>query len=206
METNNISPALDITARNQGAPANPWRVPASTLQQGKYHSIIIDRGELKKAVPGSNNQFLFSESGAGIQALVIVGTSLQIMDFLLSRQNQGIDNQIASLPDIYMGISPFKPQQRFSGIFPIGDTLAEVAKFFAGLIPVPDWVSLVTAPTSLDAMRKSLTGLSDAQKQKGELLYVKFSYLPEDGMQKIGRKTINFKQVLLAIQERYKKR
>ncbi|HEX8594146.1 MAG TPA: hypothetical protein VF682_12835 [Pseudomonas sp.] len=189
----------------QAAPVNPWRAPVAVLKNGKYGSVIIDRGELKKAVPASNNQYLFSETGAGLQTLVIVGTPLQITDFLLSHQNQGIDNRIAALPDIYMGIAPFKPRERFSGVFPIGDTLVAVASYFASVIPVPDWVSLVSSPTSLDAMRKSISGLNDAQKQSGQLLYVKFSYLPEDGMQKIGKKTVSFKQVLAAIQERYKK-
>lgn len=199
------TPAQAQSVSTQAAPVNPWRVPAPVLHNGKYGSVIIDRGVLKKAVLASNNRYLFSGTGAGVESLVIVGTSLQVMEFLLARQNQGIENTIATLPDIYMGISLFKPKQQFSGIFPIGDTLVTVASYFASVIPVPDWVTLVTSPTSLEAIRKSITGLSDTQKQKGELLYVKFSYLNEDGMQKIATKSISFKQVLEAIQQRYKK-
>lgn len=189
----------------QSAPTNPWRVPAPVLHNGKYGSVIIDRGQLKKAVAASNNHYLFSETGPGVETLTVVGTPLQIMEFLLSRPSHGIENRIKSLPDIYMGIAPFKPREQFSGIFPIGDTLVAVAGYFASVIPVPDWVTLVASPTSLEAMRKSIMGLSDAQKQKGDLLYVKFSYLKEDGMHKIATKSITFKQIAEAIQQRYNK-
>lgn len=204
MDTDFIPLAPAALASTQAASANPWRVPAPVLHQGRYGSVIVDRGELKKAVPASNNQYLFSESGAGTQPLVIIGTALQIMDFLLNRQNQGIDNRIASLPEIYMGIAPFKPSQRFESIFPFGEALVTVAGYFASTIPVPDWVTLVSSPTSLEAMRKSISGLNETQKQKGQVLYMKLSYLPEDGMQKVGNKTLSFKQVLRVIQERYK--
>ncbi|MFJ4144197.1 hypothetical protein [Pseudomonas sp. NPDC089734] len=194
-----------VLAATQASPSNPWRAPAAVLQQGKYGSLIIDRRELKKAVPASNSQYLFSETGAGVQTLVMIGTPLQIMAFLLAHQNQGIDNRIAALPDIYMGIAPFKPKNRFTGIFPIGDTLVRVVSYFSSTIPVPEWVTLVASPTSLEAMHASISGLSESQRQTGETLYVKFSYLPEDGMQKVGKKTLSFRQVLHAMQARYKK-
>lgn len=203
MTTENTLSTQDINTK--AAPVNPWRVPAPVLHNGKYGSVIIDRGELKKAVAGSKNYYLFSETGPGVQSLIIVGTPLQIMEFLLSRETHGIESQIQSLPDIYMGIAPFKAQNRFSGIFPIGDMLVEVVKYFANVIPVPDWVVLAASPTSLNDMRKSIAGLSDAQKHTGQLFYVKFSYLKEDGMEKIASKSITFKQVAEAIQKRYKK-
>lgn len=203
MTTENAFATQDINTK--AAPLNPWRVPAPVLHNGKYGSVIIDRGELKKAVAGSKNYYLFSETGAGVQSLIIVGTPLQIMEFLLSRETHGIESQIKSLPDIYMGIAPFKAQERFSGVFPIGNTLVEVVKYFASVIPVPDWVTLAASPTSLNDMKKSITGLNDAQKHTGQLLYVKFSYLKEDGMEKIASKSISFRHIAEAIQKRYKK-
>ncbi|WP_268798792.1 hypothetical protein [Pseudomonas huanghezhanensis] len=186
------------------APINPWRVPKPTLSAGKYGSVIVDRGQLKKSVVSSNNYHLFSETGTGAQSLVIVGTALQIFDFLLSHQHQGIENRITSLPDIYMGISPYTPKARFTGVFGIGDTMVQVVSYFAGAIPVPAWVSIATAPTTLDAMKKSLAGLKETEKQKGDLLYVKFSYLPEDKMQKIASRKVSFKDVLQIFQKNYK--
>ncbi|HEY0286465.1 MAG TPA: hypothetical protein VGC62_05565 [Pseudomonas sp.] len=186
------------------APVNPWRVPQPVLSAGKYGSVIIDRGALKKAVVSSSNYHLFSETGPAVQSLVIVGTPLQILDFLLSHEKQGIENKIASLPDIYMGISPYKPKERFSGVFGIGDTMAAVVNFFAGLAPAPDWVTIVSTPSTLEGMKKSFTALKETEKQKGELLYVKFSYLPEDKMQKIASRKVSFREVLQIFQKHYK--
>ncbi|MDU8359919.1 hypothetical protein [Pseudomonas syringae group sp. J309-1] len=185
---------------------NPWRAVSPVLHNGKYGSIILDQGGRMKALTSSTfNGYLFDESAIGAQSLVIVGTSLEIFEFLLSNQKRGIENRIKELPEIYMGIATYKPQERFKAVFPLGDALVNVASYFASTIPVPDWVTFVSSPTSLEAIRKSLLGLTEAQREKGEVLYVKLGYLPEDGMQKIATKSITFKQVAEAIQQRYKK-
>ena len=202
---NSENPSIFQDISTKAAPVNPWRVPAPVLHNGKYGSVIIDRGALKKAVAGSKNYYLFSETGPGVQSLIIVGTPLQIMEFLLSRQAHGIENQIKTLPDIYMGIAPFAPQERFHAIFPIGKTLVDVVKFFSGLVNVPSWAALSISAKDLKDVWGSIKELSDQQKSQGEMLYVKFSYLKEDGMEKIASKSISFQQVAEAIQARYKK-
>lgn len=185
---------------------NPWRAVSPALHNGEYGSIILDQGGRLKALTSSTfNGYLFDESAIGAQSLIIVGTSLEIFEFLLSNQKRGIENRIKELPEIYMGITPYKPQERFKAVFPLGDALVNVASYFASTIPVPDWVTFVSSPTSLEAIRNSLLGLTEAQRGKGEVLYVKLGYLPEDGMQKIATKSITFKQVAEAIQQRYKK-
>lgn len=185
---------------------NPWRAVSPALHNGEYGSIILDQGGRLKALTSSTfNGYLFDESAIGAQSLIIVGTSLEIFEFLLSNQKRGIENRIKELPEIYMGIAPYKPQERFKAVFPLGDALLNVASYFASTIPVPDWVTFVSSPTSLEAIRNSLLGLTEAQRGKGEVLYVKLGYLPEDGMQKIATKSITFKQVAEAIQQRYKK-
>lgn len=183
---------------------NPWRAVSPVLHNGQYGSIILDHGGRTKALVSSTfNGYLFDESAIGAQSLVIVGTSLEIFEFLLSNQKRGIENRIKELPDIYMGIARYKPKERFTALFPLGDALVNVVSYFASAIPVPDWVTLAASPTSLEAMRKSLLGLSETQREKGDILYVKFSYLKEDGMQKIATRSINFKQVAEVIQQRY---
>jgi len=200
-----ITPEAKIAPSSTTAvQANPWRVPQPVLSAGKYGSVIIDRGQLKKSVVGSSNYHLFSETGPGVQSVVIVGTALQVFDFLLSHETQGIENRIASLPDIYMGISPFKPNERFSGVFGIGDTLVSVVSYFAGLVPTPSWVTIANAPATLAAMKASIAKLSETEKAKGQVLYVKFSYLPEDKMKKIGTNKLSFKEILYIIQKNYK--
>ncbi|WP_095093060.1 hypothetical protein [Pseudomonas sp. Irchel 3A5] len=193
---------LGATAKQE----NPWRVPSPVLHNGKYGSVIVDRREFKKSLPVSSTlRHTFSDSAVGAQSLIIVGTSLQIFEYLLSHQKHGIESNIKDLPDIYMGIARFKPKERFTAVFPIGDALVNVVSYFASTIPVPDWVTLVASPTSLDAMKKSFDGLSAGQMAQGDILYVKFGYLPEDGMQKIATKSISFRQVAEVIQQRYKK-
>jgi hypothetical protein len=188
------------------APENPWRVPAPELKQGKYLSIIIDQKQLKKAVAGSNGNYLFSEKGIGVQSLAIVGTAAQITEFLLKNQQKSIESQIKTLPKIYMGISPFKPQERFTGVFPMSDVLSNVAGLLTSTFPTPDWATIVAAPDQLNSLLKNLTGMSDASKAKGNLLYMKFSYLPEDRMVEMGSGKVSFKEVLHTFQKQYRQR
>jgi hypothetical protein len=190
----------------QQAPENPWRVPAPVLQSGKYGSVIIDRGLLKKAIAASNNHYLFSETGAGVQSLVIVGTAVQVIEFLLDHQLRGVESQIKSLPNIYMGITPYKPKERFSGVFPANELLSSVAGFLGSLIPAPDWSAIIGAPDQLASLKKTINGLSAADKARGNMLYVKFSYLQEDKMVLVGTGKASFKDILHVFQKHYKNR
>jgi len=188
------------------APENPWRVPAPELKQGKYFSIIIDHKQLKKALPGSSGNYLFSEKGAGVQSLAIIGTPAQITEFLLKHQQKSVESQIKSLPKIYMGISPFKPKERFTGVFPMSDVLTNVAGLLTSTFPAPDWTTIIGAPDQLNSLLKNLNGISDPAKAKGNLLYMKFSYLPEDKMVEVGTGKVSFKEVLHTFQKQYKQR
>jgi hypothetical protein len=194
------------TLQTKAAPENPWRVPAPILRAGKYGSVIIDRGSLKKAVAASNNHYLFSETGAGVQSLAIVGTALQVTEFLLDHQQRGIESQIKGLSGIYMGISPYKPNEQFSGVFPANQLLASVAGFLGSLIPTPDWSAILGAPDQLATLKKAINGLKVADKAKGDMLYVKFSYLQEDKMVLIGSGKASFKDIFNAFQKHYKNR
>jgi hypothetical protein len=186
-------------------PQNPWRVPAPELKLGKHHSVIIDRGELKKAVAATNGNYLFSETGAGVQSLVIVGTPVQITEFLLNHQRHAVESQIAKLPKIYMGISPFKPKTRFTGVFPVNEMLVKVAGFLCTLLPTPNWATLIGIPGQLIDLKKTIDGISHQDKTKGDILYLKFSYLPEDGMVEVANKKLTFKEALHFFQKHYKK-
>lgn len=190
----------------QQSPENPWRVPAPVLQNGKYGSVIIDHGLLKKAVAASNNHYLFSETGVGVQSLVIVGTAVQVTEFLLDHQPRGIESQIKGLPNIYMGITPYKPKERFSGVFPANELLSSVAGFLGSLIPAPDWSAIIAAPDQLASLKKTINGLGAEDKAKGDMLYVKFSYLQEDKMVLVGTVKASFKDILHVFQKHYKNR
>ncbi len=180
-----------------------WRVPAPVVKQGKYSSVIEDRGVLKKAIADSNNNYLFSEAGAGVQPLAIIGTREEITAYLIGKKGQKVINKIGSLPDIYMGVSPYVPGDRFKGLFPANDfgiqLFSQLAKFFPDVakLSVPPFVEAAGLPG--DA--KELLGvLEKFNKEKGEslgnLVYLKLSYLPEDAMTKVASHEISFAAVL----------
>jgi hypothetical protein len=197
----------DASVTASKLPTNPWRVVSPVLHNGKYGSVIVaEEGRHPATVSSSSpSRYLFDETVIAARSLVIVGTAMQVLEFLLTHQQRGIENRIKELPDIYMGIAPYKPKKQFSGVFPIGDTLVSVIKFFTGLVNVPSWAALPISAIDLKSVLSSIQALSDSEKIKGEVLYVKFGYMPEDGMQKIATKSITFKQVAEAIQQRSKK-
>ncbi|MCT6980727.1 phage major capsid protein, partial [Salmonella enterica subsp. enterica serovar Oranienburg] len=101
----------------QASDINMWREPKPVVKEGKYYSLIMDRGELQKAVKSSNNNYLFSEKGAGVKPLVLIGSPVEISEFMLQNKTRSIENHIKGLPDIYIGVTKYKPKQRFTGLF-----------------------------------------------------------------------------------------
>lgn len=102
-----------------------WREPAPIVKEGRYYSLIVDRGELQKAVKDSNNEYLFAEKGNSTKPLVLIGTPIEVSEFLIKNQTRGIENHIKELPDIYIGITDYVPRQRFTGLFPLHDLLSK---------------------------------------------------------------------------------
>ncbi|MDN0119013.1 hypothetical protein [Yersinia frederiksenii] len=185
------------------ATADMWREPTPEIKEGKYYSLIVDRGELKKAVKDSNNEYLFSEKGAGTKPLVLVGTAVEIADFLLSNETSGIENHISDLPDIYLGIAPYVVKERFTGLFPLNDLLIQTVEQAQKFLPFNTIITDAAGiPNDLKSLQDALHKLDEKQRESGPILYVKFSYLPEDGMTKIGRKTISFGKVLKIMQNK----
>ncbi|EDK9895141.1 hypothetical protein CK374_23985, partial [Salmonella enterica subsp. enterica serovar Typhi] len=56
-----------VSSMAQASDINMWREPKPVVKEGKYYSLIMDRGELQKAVKSSSNNYLFSEKGAGVK-------------------------------------------------------------------------------------------------------------------------------------------
>ncbi|KOC88444.1 hypothetical protein NG42_16240 [Winslowiella iniecta] len=201
-----IIPSLLLTIGITGTSASAsttemWREPQSVVKEGKQYSLIIDRGELQKAVRTSTNEYCFSEKGAGVKPLVLIGTPVEITEFLIKNETRGIENNITELPDIYMGITKYVPRKRFIGLFPLNDLLItaveQVQKFQPGSI-ITDAAGI---PGDLKGLYEAMEKLQENQKEGGQILYVKFSYLPEDGMTKIGSKTISFSKILKIMQQ-----
>lgn len=179
-----------------------WREPAPIVKEGKYYSLIVDRGQLQKAVKNTNNDYLFSEKGNGIKPLVLIGSPVEISEFLLKNETRGIENHIKELPDIYMGITNYVPQKRFTGLFPLHDLLTKSVEQALKFVPVGTILTDAAGiPSDLNEMYDVVKQLKNKDKSDGKLLYVKFSYLPEDGMKKVGRKTVSFGKILKQMQD-----
>lgn len=180
-----------------------WRVPAPVVKEGKYSSVIEDRGVLKKAIADSNSNYLFSEVGPGVQPLAIIGTRMEVAAYLIGKKDKKIVNKIAALPDIYMGVTPYKKGERFRGLFPAQDfgiqLFSQLAKFFPNVadLKVPAFVDAAGLPGDAKELLSTLERFNNEQGEaQGDLIYLKLSYLPEDQMSKIGTSEISFAAIL----------
>jgi hypothetical protein len=190
-------------SKDQVASADLWRISAPVCKTGKYYSVIEDRGTLQKATANSQNNYDFSATGAGVKPLVIIGTPVQIVAYLHSKHQRVIVNSIPQLPQIYMGISLYKPQDRFTGLFPVHDFMKEVALYLSSFIPAPDVYNITNISGPLgDAIKR----YHESKKSTGSLLYLKLSYLPEDNMVRVGQGKVSFMQLLKHFEQTMSKR
>lgn len=208
---NKISTALllayAVTAVTAGAAQASditlWREPAPVVKKGKFFSVIQDRGTLQKAIKNSNNEFIFSEKGAGVKPLVLIGAPVEVFEYLKENETRIIKNHLQEMPEIYMGITKYLPRKRFNGLFPVQDflvkTLDQALKFVPAGTVLTDAAGV---PADLKELYHITNSLNVKEKSSGDILYVKFSYLPEDGMQKIGTYTVSFGDILQAMQSK----
>src|SRR5262249_20830673 len=103
------------------------------------------------------------------------------------------------LPDIHMGVSLYKPKARFAGVFPLNDLLTQAVQQVASFVPGTMLTDIFGAPCALKDLKCAIDKLSEKQKAEGLLLYVKFSYLPEDRMEIIGQRSVSFDQILTTL-------
>ncbi|HTU67731.1 MAG TPA: hypothetical protein VMF52_17405 [Steroidobacteraceae bacterium] len=199
--------------------AEMWRVPVSEVKFGGGGSVIEDRGVLHRAIAASNRQYLFSEVGAGVKSLALIGLWHEVLNFLAARPSMGIQNRIKELPEIYMGMSYYRPGQRFVGLFPLHDAVKLMVGQVAGIAGagvgnvLPGATS--TAGQIASGAKEIIGGVKDAKdviddgnsfhwKKKGKsakkneslatnAVYIKFSYLQESGMEEIATGSIGFK-------------
>lgn len=178
--------------------AELWREVRGQVHKGPMFSVIEDRGFLRKAMAGSTGYYLFSEAGAGVQPLILIGMWNEALNWTAKQGASGIDNRIQTLPDIYMGIALYKPGQRFKGLFPVHDAVKMVAENLTGLVPGSEIMDIGGAISDSIGIGKDLFG-GRKKKDKGTLadtpVYVKFSYLQEDGMARIGRGRMAFSNI-----------
>lgn len=177
-----------------------YREPSSKLITAPWKGIILDRGVLKKAIKSSKGEYLFSETGAGVQPLVCVGTLPQLVDFFYTNRNTVISNEISVLPDIYIGISKYVEKQRYDGTYPIHDVIAALSKSILDYVPVNTLTDALSNVTTFGSIIKDLVSGSKPASSPllKDVLYLKITYLNdvEDTGKKIGTGKINFEIIL----------
>ena len=174
--------------------AKMFRAPASVVKQGGAGAVIQDNGMMRGTAPASNGYYLFSEVGAGVKPLCLVGTWDDLLRFLMERKTSGVQNQIGTLPDIYMSVEKYRPKPRFVGLFPFHDSVKAVIEGITDLFP-GNWMSDLVG--GLKNVRDNVgQGYANMQSSKtsapSNLLVITWHYLQSKGMERIGSGTISF--------------
>jgi hypothetical protein len=169
---------------------------------GGGFSFIQDRGVLRHAATASSGYYLFSEVGAGVQPLALIGLWHEVLNFLVKRSGGGIDNRIVDLPQVYMGLSYYQPGKRFTGLFPVGDAAVQLTKGAMGFVPGNN---ITDAGGAIGDLIENVGSLFKKTKTKtyspaSNEVYVKFSYLPEEGMAEVGSGKVSFQTIYPHVQ------
>ena len=173
-----------------------YRIPTPEVRKGENYSVIEDRGVLRAAVADSAGNFLFSEQGAGVKPLAIIGAASEIINFFIKKENRQIKNVIDDLPDIYLGVDYYIPKERYEGLFPVGDSITELVKRFSGFAPGDTLTDVAGGLKDIvDTGKDILAKKRSNKKFDPKILYVKISYLPEEGLTKVAERQIDFGRI-----------
>ncbi|HUT30750.1 MAG TPA: hypothetical protein VMX13_13240 [Sedimentisphaerales bacterium] len=112
--------------------------------------IVEDRGALRHA-SRSGGAYIFSDTEVGALPLVLLGTENAMSEWLLNNKHCRIENRLEDLPDIYIGVTRYKPGSRFRAISPVGDTATELTKQLTSF-------SLAGAFEELHSRRRTILG------------------------------------------------
>jgi hypothetical protein len=192
-------------SKNTIEEANMYRIVRGQVSRTRTGSVIEDSGYLKRAKP-YQGKWVFSEQGAGVQELVLLGTRQQIMIFLAAHYDQRIENQIVDLPEIFMSVQPYTPGKRFKGLFPVGDTIVRLTEALGSFAPGSELTDLAGALKDIrDLSRFNLTvGSGENERlESDEVLYVKFSYLPGDHMYQIATGTVDMRSIRVLLENTF---
>ncbi|HVY62581.1 MAG TPA: hypothetical protein VHF22_13055 [Planctomycetota bacterium] len=181
-------------------PAQIFRVKPGEVKASGYAVIQVNES-LVAASTAKDGSYLFSEVGAGVESLVLLGTKQEVRDWLSAKCRSrndsmkfGIRNTIADLPEIYMSIQRYKPGARFTGLFPMGDAVQAIFDSVksmvdaSGIVPgetITDLLGAIQAKGDIvGALEKAKVSdnVYKAKKPPSEAsgkLYVQFHYLKD---------------------------
>lgn len=180
------------------------REPASQVKL-VGSAVIQDNGVLTPTMRASNGCYLFSEVGAGVKPLVILGHKLNVYAYLLANDEQEIENRIEDLPGIYLSVEPYKPGARFVGLFPLHDAVKALVQGAAAFAPGSELTDLVGAVKDIKESveftqgKWSATTTSKAPPAKVGEIYVRLHYLQATGAVKIAEKKVSFRFIYEAL-------
>lgn len=175
--------------------ARMFRAPVSIVRKSGFGSVIQDNGVVRGAPPASNGYFLFSEVGAGVKPLCLIGAWDDVLRFLLERKHSGIQNQIADLPEIYMSVEKYRPRPRFVGLFPFHDAIVDLVEKLTDFFPGNQATDIVGG---IKNIRDGIQGggyaktYSSRPSAPSNLVAISWHYLQSKGMEEIGSGTITF--------------
>lgn len=192
--------------------ADMWRVPAPKVKLGKMGSVIQDNGVLRYAATSSvTGNYLFSEVGAGVKPLALIGLRHEITTWLANHRERAIENRLSDLPDIHMGMCYYTPGQRFKGLFPLHDAFQQVAEGAVSIggsfVPSAGGAASTVAEIGgvISDGGSLLQKIFGSRKKKTlkrspgtHPVYILFTYLPSDRMKnlvQIGSGTVKFKDI-----------
>lgn len=191
-------------------PVGLWRVPSPTIKNGKYGSLIVDSGQLRKAVAASDNNFLFAEAvndtpTEATKPLAIIGTLAEIANFLIENRSRKVLNKIKGLNSIYIGLTKYAPGNQFSGLFPLQDFgvkfFTQIISFYPDLagLKVPPFVELAGLPGTIKELLEAILKIKsddDKNAKASNIYFLKISYLPEDEMIEYKKNELSFAELL----------
>lgn len=103
--------------------------------------------------------------------------------------------------NIYMGITRYIPQKRFTGLFPLQDLLVKTVDQILKFVPVGTVITDAAGmPSDLSALRDVIRSMKQQEKASVNLFHIKFSCLPDDSMKQVGVRSVSFGRILQQIQ------
>lgn len=180
-----------------------WRLPVSQVHKTGKWSFVQDNGVCHVAARASNGNYLFSEVGAGIKPLALVGMWNEVLNYLAKRESAAIENLIADLPRIYMGISYYVPGQRFIGCFPVHDAIQQITEGVAAFAPGNTLTDVVGAAKDIRdiAVQHAPKKKSAAKHLANDRVVIIFHYLQDKNMVEVGSGKIGFRELYPMVRE-----
>jgi hypothetical protein len=193
--------------------ANMWRGSESSVRKSGKYGVVLDCGVMRRC--GKSNRpphyYVFTEDSAiGVRPLVLIGTVNEIFEFLMINKTSGIENRIASIPDIYMKASQYRPGKRYVGLFPGLDAAKQLTDNIVGLIgagignlfsgPMHSILEISGGAKDLkqalddgkDPYGKAFSSTKGKSVPTPNQFAITWHYLQEKGSEKIGEGSISF--------------